>query len=153
MFHFRKLNSPRCIIELDLGYNSNTLLLFASPVTRSSTYREFFKRSVNSILNSSDSCASKWCRIVDPEMAGDGLSPITSLLNLNGLISEFRSPGSHHVLVGFTNSYHQKGLLDIGCQTNVVPAKFNKSVKQLWCIIRTSLKTVVQGVIASRWLS
>lgn len=37
VFHFRKLNPPRCITFLDLEDNSIAVVLVASPVTRSFT--------------------------------------------------------------------------------------------------------------------
>ena len=58
---------------------------------------------------------------------------------------------SHHIPVRFSDSNHKKGLFDVGCQTNLVPTKFNKYVEQLWCIIRPCFKTVVQRLITSGW--
>ena len=94
VFHFLKLNPPRCVSDFDCKHSSNAFASSPSSVTRSSTYRDFFKTSMKCGLNSSHTCESKWCRIVDAKIAGDGLSPNTRRVNLKCTISEFTSSGS-----------------------------------------------------------
>ena len=92
VFHFRRLNAPLYIICLACVDNSSASWSLAAPVTRSSTYREFFNSSIN--WGSNSFCLSKWWRIVEPNIAGDGLSPNTSRVNRNCNSSEFSLFGS-----------------------------------------------------------
>ena len=94
VFHFLKLNPPLCVSDFDFEHSSNAFASSPSPVKRLSTYRDFFRSSMKCGLNSSDTCESKWCLIVDAKIAGDRLSPNTRWVNLKCTISEFRSSGS-----------------------------------------------------------
>ena len=49
---------------------------------------------MNSSLNTLDTSASKWCRIVSAKIAGNGLEPKMIQVNLKCAILEFRSLGS-----------------------------------------------------------